>query len=267
MIVDERRNKIKAILAEKRSVKASDLAKEFSVSEETIRRDLSKLEKDGLVKKNYGGAILVEELKKFDPAPVEERQQKHYKEKKLIGEKAGELVEDEQIIIIDAGTTTWHLSRNLQDRSGLMVISNALNIAEECSKNDTDVFVLGGKLRKKTMSMVGPQAEAELAKYNAAYTFLGTSGISPKRGFTSFDLYEAAVKGAMVDAGNKIVILADHSKFNKEGLVSFAQFKDVDILVTSDLVDKDILKQIKEAGIEVIVTPVADELAVFEESS
>ncbi|SFJ51312.1 transcriptional regulator, DeoR family [Halobacillus dabanensis] len=260
MIAAERRNKIKEILTHKRSVKASDLTKEFQVSEETIRRDLSHLEKENFLKKNYGGAIILEDLNKFDPMPIEERQQEHYLEKKLIGERAAELVEDRQIIIIDAGSTTWHMSRSLKDKEGLMVISNAMNVAEECSKNDTDVYVLGGKLRKNTMSMMGPQAEAELKNYNAAFTFLGASAISMKKGVTSFDIYEAAVKRAMVEAGNKIVVLADHSKFGKEGLVSFAPFSGVDILVTSDLVDPSIVRKIEGEGVEVILTPVVEEI-------
>lgn len=259
VIVAERRNKIKDILLMKRSVSVAELVKEFNVSEETIRRDLHQLEKEGIVKKNYGGATLVEELTKYDQVPVEQRKHQHHVEKELLGKTAAQFVQDEQIIILDAGSTTWYMTKYLTHVKGLMVISNALNVVEECSKNDTNVYVLGGELRKKTMSMVGPQTETEIRNYHADYVFLGTSGVSLNKGFTSLDLYEAHVKRAMVSAGKKIVLIADHSKFNKAGLASFCHFDDIDILITSDLVDSSIIKQIEQAGVEVIITPVPKE--------
>jgi DeoR/GlpR family transcriptional regulator of sugar metabolism len=256
MIVAERRNKIKEILLNKRSIKVSDLVQEFLVSEETIRRDLHQLEKDGIIKKNYGGAMLIEELNKYDQLSVEQRQYQYHEEKDSLGKAAAQLVQDEQIIILDAGSTTSYVTKHLHHVKDLMVISNALNVIDECSKNDTDVYVLGGKLRKNNMSMVGPQTEAELKNYNADFVFLGTSGISVKKGFTSSDLYEAEIKRAMVSAGKKIVLLADHSKFEKAGLISFCHFEDVDVLVTSERVDRNILKKIEQAGVEVIIAPV-----------
>lgn len=109
------------------------------------------------------------------------------------------------------------------------------------------------------MSLVGPQAEAEMQKYNAHYVFLGTSGISLKKnGFTSSDLYEAEIKKrVMISSGQKVVIVADHSKFYRQALLSFSSFADVDILITSDLADPDILGEIeKKQGVEVIAVSV-----------
>ncbi|XID93449.1 DeoR/GlpR family DNA-binding transcription regulator [Paenibacillaceae bacterium WGS1546] len=256
MIVIQRRNKIKERLFESRSVKVSDLVREFNVSEETIRRDLNQLEREGLIKKNYGGAILTEEIENIATPPVQQRKLQHYEEKMAIAKKAAELVEEQQIIILDSGSTTWCMASLLRNVPNLMVVTNGINVAEECSHNeDAAIFLLGGKLIKKSMSLVGPQAEIELHKYNAHYAFLGVSGISLKKGFTSSDIYEAEIKRAMVAAGQRIVILADHSKFMRQGLVAFSSFQDVDMLITSDLTDEDTIKEIEKFGVDVVVCP------------
>jgi DeoR/GlpR family transcriptional regulator of sugar metabolism len=258
VIVVERRNRIKEILIKKRSVKVADLVREFDVSEETIRRDLNQMEKDGFVQKNYGGAILVEDLQKTTDfiLPIQQRKLQYFNEKNEIGKRAAQLVQEEQIVILDAGSTTWCMARYLHHIRGLTVISNALNVVEECSKNETaSIYLLGGQLRRNSMSLVGPQVEIELKKYNADYVFLGTSGFTLRHGFMSSDLYEAEIKRAMVSAGQKIVLLADHSKFEKGGLTSFCSFEKLDMLITTDLVDEGILREIEKCGVEVIITP------------
>ncbi|WP_052487922.1 DeoR/GlpR family DNA-binding transcription regulator [Gordoniibacillus kamchatkensis] len=263
MIVVQRRNKIKEMLLKERSVKVTDLVKEFNVSEETIRRDLNQLEKEGIVKKNYGGAILTEELQQVIATipPVQQRKFQFFEEKDAIGRQAASLVQENQIIVLDSGSTTWCVSRYLKQTPGLMVVTNGINVAEEFSQHeDASIFLLGGKLVKKSMSVVGPQAVDELHKYSANYAFIGTSGITISKGFTSSDLFEAEVKRAMIQAGKQIVMLADHSKFERQALVSFADFQDVDVLVTSDLADMEILEEIEKTGVQVIVCPVKQTL-------
>ncbi|MCM3717783.1 DeoR/GlpR family DNA-binding transcription regulator [Fictibacillus phosphorivorans] len=257
MIVIERRNKIREILFKKRSVKVTELVHEFQVSEETIRRDLIQLEKEGLVQKNYGGAILMEDLQKTQDIimPVQLRELQFFTEKDAIGQRAAQFVQEGQIIILDAGSTTWCMARHLHDIKQLTVITNALNVIEECSKNESaSIFMLGGELRRNSKSMIGPQTQMEIQKYNADYVFLGASGISLRQGFTSLDLYEAQIKQAMAAAGKKIVLMADHSKLQKTGLVSFCSFEDVDYLITSDKADELVLKEIEKYGVEVIIT-------------
>ncbi|MGM7723027.1 DeoR/GlpR family DNA-binding transcription regulator [Metabacillus sp. Hm71] len=258
MIVAERRKMIREKLIKNKSVKVSELVELLHVSEETIRRDLAQLEKEGIAEKNYGGAILIEEpLSQSIILPVDERTQQFSKEKEAIGKAAAQLVKEGQIIILDAGSTTWYVAKNLPESGDLTVITNAMNVAEECSKDDSaSIYLLGGKLRKNSMSLVGPQAEIELQNYNADYVFLGTSGISLRQGFTSSDLYEANMKKAMVRAGQKIVVVADHSKLQKAGLTTFCQFEETNIFITSELADKEMIKEFKNRGIEVIIAPV-----------
>jgi DeoR/GlpR family transcriptional regulator of sugar metabolism len=184
-----------------------------------------------------------------------------FEEKNAIGKKAAELVSQRQIIILDSGSTTWCMARHLKQVPALTVVTNGLNIAEECSLNeDASIFLLGGKLIKKSMSVVGPQVEMELQKYNAHYVFLGTSGISLRKGFMSSDIYEAEIKRAMISAGQQVVVLADHSKFQRQALVSFGSFQDVDMVITSDLTDPGIVKEMESLGVQVVVCPVKEEL-------
>lgn len=259
MLVVQRRNKIKEMVLEEKSVKVADLVKEFNVSEETIRRDLNQLEREGMIQKNYGGAILVDDFLNAMSSipPVQQRKFQFFEEKDAIARHAASYVSNNQIVILDSGSTTWCIARHLKTVQNLMVVTNGMNVAEEISQNEeASVFVLGGKLINKSMSLVGPQAEIELQKYNAHFAFLGTWGISQRKGFTSSDLYEAEVKRAMIAAGQKIVIVADHSKFEKQGLISFSSFQDVDILITSNLADPNILKEIRLIGVEVVEVPV-----------
>jgi len=256
VIVMQRRSIIKERLFEQKSVKVSDLVKEFNVSGETIRRDLNQLEREGLIKKNYGGAMLIYDIQNVSVPPVHQRKLQYFEEKDAIGKTAAELVGENQIIILDAGSTAWCMARHLKHVNNLMVVTNGTNVAEECSHNDqASINALGGKLIKKSMSLVGPQAEMELQKYNAHLAFLGTSGISYRKGFTSSDIYEAEIKHAMIAAGQKVAVLADHSKFSQQGLVTFSGFADVDMLITSELADKESLKLIEDLGVKVIVCP------------
>lgn len=239
------------------SVKVSNLVQLFQVSEETIRRDLTHLEGEGVVKKNYGGAVLAEEMKDFiKHPPINQRQLLNFHEKDTVGKKAAELVQDNGVVILDAGTTTLRVAKYLKEKHNLRIITNGINVAEECCQNESaSIFLVGGKVIKKSMSLIGPQAQKELENYSANIVFLGTTGVSLTKGFTSSDLYEADIKRVMVSAGDKVVIVADHTKFQKQGLVSFADFNEVDYLITSDKTDSSIVKKIESLGVKVIVSP------------
>jgi DeoR/GlpR family transcriptional regulator of sugar metabolism len=269
VIVVQRRSKIKEILIQEGSVKVSDLVRKFEVSEETIRRDLNQLEREGLIKKNYGGGVLIEELQSAMSSilPVQQRKFQFIKEKDAIGKGAAELVKEGSIIILDAGSTTWCVARNMRQIEKYTVVTNSIDIAQECSQIEgSSIFMIGGKLIKKSMSLVGPQSEFDLQKYNADFVFLGTSGISLRKGFTSSDIYEAEIKRAMISTAQKVVVLADHTKFECQGLISFSNFQDVDILITSDLSDEMMLKEIENQGVKVIVCPTEKGSSNYDES-
>jgi len=259
LFAKNRKEEIKKILFETHSVKVSDLVSLFNVSEETIRRDLKQFENEGLVEKYYGGAILLEEHKLAIESilTIEQRKNQFYKEKDIIGKKASELILSGQNIIIDAGTTTWCIAKHLKKHEDVMIMTNGLIIAEECCQNEKiSVYLTGGKIFKKSLCTVGPSTLKELQKFSVDYVFLGVAGITCEKGFTSFDIYEAEIKRAIISVGKKTVIVADHGKFGCNGLVSFGGFEDIDVLITTDLADNTILEQIKNHGVKIIICPI-----------
>lgn len=264
MIAAQRRYKIKEMLMRDFGVKVGDLVQLFQVSEETIRRDLSQLEREGFVKKNYGGAVLVEDVSSVAsfPPPVQQRRFELFEEKDAIGRAAASLVRDDQVVILDSGSTTWCVARHLRDKRNLTVVTNGLQVAEELSQNqDSSIVVIGGKLNTNTMSLVCTQPKTEILRYSSDIVFLGTTGISPRKGFTSSDMYEAEMKQAIVDVGKKRVIVADHTKLTKQGLISFASFDDIDMLVTSSLAKPEDIREIEKSGVEVLVCDVQESAA------
>ncbi|HZK11473.1 MAG TPA: DeoR/GlpR family DNA-binding transcription regulator [Atribacterota bacterium] len=147
MVPENRRNKIKEIIMEKNFVRVADLVNLFNVSEETIRRDLTQLEKINVVKKIYGGAVFQDELRNaIDSIPsILKRKEKNFAEKDKIGQKAAEPIKSNQIIVLDAGTTTWCIARYLKKLKNMFFITNSINVANECIYSKTSsVYLPGG---------------------------------------------------------------------------------------------------------------------------
>lgn len=253
----ERQNKIKAMLQRDHTVRVNRLAEELNVSVETIRRDLAQFEKEGLIKKYYGGAMLLESMDASEDKiiPVSQRESSFFEEKIAIGKKAMELIQEDQVVLLDAGTTTWCVAKHFNTMANITVITNGLNIAEVLGQYEAvSLYLVGGSLQRRTMSFVSPRPEIELKQFNADLAFIGTTGISINKCFTSHDMYEAEMKKAMIDSAKTTVIVADHSKFEQPGLISFCEFQDIDILITSDLTNQDTLNEIEKLGVEVLIT-------------
>ncbi len=259
MLGEDRRNEIKKIIIEEKSVEVSNLVKKFNVSEETIRRDLKSLEKKNIVKKTYGGAVLSEEFKNsIEEVPsVNTRKFKNFKEKVAIAKKAVSLISNDSFVLLDAGTTTECIARqfkNIDLNETMSVITNGLNVAEKLSYNEyLSIYLLGGKLRQITLSLVGPKTIKELSSYNIDIAFLGTTGISLNKGCSSSNPYEVEVKKTMVNIAHKVVVVADHTKFNQYGLMSFCDFDNIDLLITSELVPESIRNSLKQHDMDLII--------------
>jgi DeoR/GlpR family transcriptional regulator of sugar metabolism len=171
LFAEERRQRIAELIRTQGRVVVAELAERFGVSEATIRRDLTILEQMG---------VLQRELQ------LEERVTRHLEEKIRIGQKAAELIEDGDIIILDAGTTTIHIAKAIKARRSITVVTNALNIAMELMGSPgIEVIFIGGSLRPRTAAAVGPFAEQMLSQINADKVFLATNGISLERGLTT----------------------------------------------------------------------------------
>ena len=233
-------------------VEVAALAVELDVTQETIRRDLDRLERQGLLRRVHGGAIPANHLG-FEPG-LSQRDALASSEKARIARAAASLLPRQGTVLIDAGTSTARLATALPDDSELTVVTNALPIATAlASRPAMTVHLVGGRVRGRTLATVDTWALQILAGLNVDVAVLGTNGISVERGLTTPDLAEAGVKAAMVAAGRRVIVLADSSKVGQDQFARFASLAEVDAVVTDgDMTPAD-RDAITAAGPDVVV--------------
>ena len=253
MLGEERREYILNLINRTGSINAIDIAKTLDISETTIRRDLNKLAKKGLVKRTYGGAI------NFDSVGYELKFEiqieKFIDEKKKIALAAAELVEDNDVILIEAGTTGYQTALNIKNKKQLTVVTNSCDIAILLGKNHPhyNIILSGGILSTYTHSLVGPIADWAFNNVNVDKAFIGISGIDIKKGITSVDLAEAQTKKNIISSAKKVIALSDHSKIGHIAMNFVAPIKSIDVFITDSGADKNFLEKIRELGIVPVV--------------
>jgi len=251
MLAVERRAKIAALITENKSVLVQDLSKMFSVTEETIRRDLEKLEKQGILIKTYGGAVLAENSK--GEISVEIRQEINTKGKDAIGKIAAGMVADGEVIMLDASTSALYVAKHIKAKKGLTVITNSEKIVLELAGcDDITIISTGGIFRHKNYSYVGKTAENVLSGYYATKAFLSCKGLSLARGLTDSNEQEADIRKMMIKCSEKVIALCDHTKFNQAGFINTAGFDDIDCIITDGQLPEGWKEKIESQGVQVI---------------
>lgn len=232
-------------------VKAVQLADEFGVTHETIRKDLLTLESHGLLRRVHGGAVPVESLS-FEPG-ISERTSMAA-EKQRIAAAAADFLPPSGAVLIDSGTTTAALAANLPRESSLVAVTNSLPIALTLmGYPQLTVHILGGQIRSATTATVDSWALRHLQEVRTDVAFVGTNAFSVKHGLSTPDASEAAVKGAMLESARLTVLLADHTKFGREAMFRYADLTAIDVLVTDDgMSEADARSLTTAAGIEVL---------------
>jgi DeoR/GlpR family transcriptional regulator of sugar metabolism len=259
MLSEVRLAKLIELLNEKGSVKVSELCEMFRVTEKTIRKDLENLEQRGILKRVHGGAVLIENATSM--LPIFKRRVRQQQEKTEIAAEASSLIEDGHIILLDAGSTTLEVAKLIQNRS-LTAVTNDTQISSilaECG--NIDLFVLGGYRRKGTYTIVGQSAINMLNELNIDIAFLGCTGIDLDRGLSIFHREEAELKKRMIRAAKRTVLLADHTKFERTALITFAKLEDIDVLVTDSRTSESVLEKIIGKGVQVIRARPSEESA------
>lgn len=250
MLPEKRRADIVEDLNSSGSITVSKLSDKFNVTEETIRKDLEKLDNQGLIKRIHGGAVPVKS--NFNELSFNIRKEKNIKEKNKIAEKAVELIEENSILFLDASTTCLFLAKKISSIKGLTVITNSIRIMFELSKNNNvSVISTGGYLRSKSLSLVGSLANETVKKYNVNYFFASCSGLSIKAGATETNEFETEVKISMVEQSEKTIILADHSKIDKSSLTTFAKIDQIDMIITDDILENKMKNILQEMNIKI----------------
>lgn len=247
----ERRQKIVLMTEENGKVNVKDLAKTFDISEVSIRHDLNELGKRGLVVRSRGGAIACDKLAK--ELSVKDKHNENYAVKVLLAKAVANLVDDGDSLIIDSGTTTEEVAKALTNKQGLTVMTNGLNIAHVLADiDDANVFMLGGQLRKKSMSFYSNEVEQALSKYNFKKVILGVDGIDFEAGITTHYEPEAMLNRTMCNRADKVIAVTDSSKFGKRALYNVLPLKSIDVLVTDKNMPADFVESLTSLGIEVI---------------
>ena len=227
------------------------LASELEVTTETIRRDLTTLERQGLVRRVHGGAIPVERLG-FEPG-LAARDSVQTDQKERIAKAAVAELPNDGAILIDAGTTTARFAELLPGDRELTVITNSLPIAMSLSARPTiTLLLIGGRVRGRTLATVDAWATHALAGTFVDVAFMGTNGISAARGLTTPDQTEAATKTAMVAAARRTIVLADHTKVGVDHLARFASLDEVDTVITDDEIDDELAAEVEACGPELV---------------
>jgi DeoR family transcriptional regulator of aga operon len=248
----DRRSQILLQLSEVGRISVSRLSEQFQVSEVTIRNDLARLEQKGLLIKTRGGAIRNERVG-IDPE-LTEKQRQHYEEKKLIGKKVIEFISDGDTIILDSGTTTIEIAKNLEVFSDLTVITNGVNIAGYLSKlKNIKVIMPGGFLRHSSLSLVGVYAEQNLRNFFCDKLFLGVDGIECKYGLFTPNLEEAHINRVMIDISKEVFVVTDSSKFLRRSFAFIAPVEKIHTLVTDSGIPEEEKNLLKEMGKKVVV--------------
>lgn len=251
MYAEERQLEILARARRDGRIEVADIAEELGVTPETVRRDLSVLERRGELRRVHGGAIPVERLD-FEPR-LATRQQQLMAEKERIAKAALEEVPEEGVVLLDSGSTPEVLARHLPGNRHLTVVTNGLQTAVSLAdKPNLTVWTLGGRLRSVTLGVVDDWARRLLGEISVDVAFLGTNGASVNRGLTTTEPAEAAVKSAMVAAARRRVLITVHSKFERDSFCRWASFDEIDLVITDTGLDEQVAAQVEEAGPKVV---------------
>ncbi|WEG12450.1 DeoR/GlpR family DNA-binding transcription regulator [Pullulanibacillus sp. KACC 23026] len=240
MFVDQRRNKILEMIAEKGTVSVNELTGLLNTSAATIRADLNTLEKQGLLIRTHGGAIQKEEAEQVDKM-YEFREKRFRSEKQRIGSAALKYIQSGHCILLDASTTCFELAKLLNDvKFNLTVVTTGIATAALLKENpNLTVIIIGGIVRNHSNSVEGLLGKELLQKINIDILFTSAFAFNTKDGLSDFSYYEVELKRTMVAVSNKVIALLDHSKFDKSSIATFARPTEIDLIITDKKVEKE----------------------------
>ncbi|MBE7179094.1 MAG: DeoR/GlpR transcriptional regulator [Mucilaginibacter polytrichastri] len=248
----ERHQHILNKIASDGHINVQKLGKELEVSTVTIRKDLKLLEDKNLLFRTHGGAMLNNPY--TVDKPVNEKEHMQASEKMKIGAIGAALIQPNDSVIIASGTTVLALARQIQAKSQLTVITSALNVALELMHHpDVEVMQLGGLLRKTSSSVMGPYSENILGDFFCSKLFLGVDGIDPDFGLTTTNAMEAHLNKQMIAVSQKVIVLADSSKFGKRGFGRICGLDEVDQVITDNKIPDQVANKLESHGVQVTI--------------
>lgn len=252
----ERHKSILDILQLQGSVSVSDLAERLEVSEVTIRKDLSALEKQNKLYRTHGRAIPISPY--IGDRHINEKEKQFVLEKRVIGKVAASMVNEHDSILMASGTSILYAAKELVEKKNITVISASVSASSLLSQNkDIDVVQLGGIVRESSVSVVGSFAEDMLKYFNCNLLFMGADGVDLEFGVTTTNMMEANLNRMMMNTSQQTVLLVDSSKFGKKGFSKICDVGEIDRIITDDKIPQIYLESLQEQGIEVTIVPVS----------
>ena len=254
MYAEERQQAMAELVARRGRVSVNDLAHEFAVTTETVRRDLSLLESRRLLRRVHGGALPIDSFTVLEQL-LSDRDAANTEEKRRIAIAAAALLPDaEATLVIDAGSTTALLPDALPRDRALTVFTHSVPVAARLAElPHVELHLLPGRVRRNTQAAVGVETVQALSRIRADLAFVGTNGITLAHGLSTPDQTEAATKSAIVGCAQRVVVMADSSKIGQERTIRFAALEDVDVLVTDDGLEPDRRTELESVGLEVVL--------------
>lgn len=238
----ERIDNIIEFVYKNKNVTLDQICDNFNISKSTVRRDLSEILKDSNLQKTYGGITLKNKSdnRKYLTS-FNERNIENIDKKLAISKKAATIVEDNDIIFIDSGTTTFYMADYLDKINNLTILTNNLEVIFRAAKyKNINLISLSGTLNRETLSFVGTTSISTIKKFNMSKAFMATTGFSILNGVTNSSPLESDIKRTVISKSSKIILLADSSKFNSVSLMTYCDLEDIDILITDKMPDKEI---------------------------
>jgi DeoR family deoxyribose operon repressor len=250
----DRQKRILALLSDRDEVSVRDIASRLQVSEMTVRRDLSHMEGERLLRRTHGGAVLTEPGALADAYVLGEQTHKNARQKDIIGRKAAELVKAEETIILDSGSTTPYIARHLDREAPLTVICYTFkNALEFLPRKNTNLILLGGYYHRDSNIFHSDECRNLLRTIRADKAFISAAGVDVKLGLTTFFYFEADIKKALLQAAQRVILVADSSKFGKVSTTHFGELSQVHTVITDSGVSVEQRELLQNLGIELLI--------------
>ena len=251
LLAAERRRVITERIKATGQVVVSTMSAEFQVSEETIRRDLEWLEKEGIATRIYGGAVLCGNDRIAPPYSI--RKNTSIEPKIAIARQLARLVQDGDALMVDESSTAAYAVRALRQKKGITLITNSLELLGEMNGQDTwNIISTGGNLKHDVLALVGPHALRTVRSYHVRYAILSCRGINDRLGLADSDDAVVEIKQAMIASCDSAILLADQRKFDRDGLVALGSLELVDKLITDQMPSQQWLQRLQKSGVELL---------------
>lgn len=252
MLAIERRSMILNQLKNDKVVLVSDMSAKFGVSEETIRRDMEKLEQEGYATRTYGGAIYNEDSREL---PYEVRKRTNVAAKEKIAAEVAKMIKDGDYVMLDESTTSMYVARALKPRRNITLITNSIEIVLELAGDvqGWNIHCTGGLLKPYALAFTGHRAESVISAYHVNFAILSCEGLDIDAGYTDSREDNAMMKRAMINSAKKVILVADSGKFGKTSFISVGKLSELDTLVTEKDPGELWRATLEENGVNLIV--------------